>query len=113
MAKALRSKVGSSYTIDGRNLVLVPVYLRFIPVPEYGAWLAVQGILGDIDRQGTFEEEDFSCLFTIVSDKPGEQTNIQQARFFRRDRVMHKVRMKAAGLHVGRRSACVPYTRML
>ena len=45
-----------------------------------------RGVLADIDRMSSFTDSDFSCLLTVVSEKPGEQTNIQQAQMFRRDR---------------------------
>jgi outer membrane lipoprotein-sorting protein len=42
-------------------------------------------ILNDIDNLGNFEGEDFSCVYTIVSEKPGEEKSVTQARIFRRD----------------------------
>ena len=35
-----------------------------------------RGVLADIDRMSSFTDSDFSCLLTVVSEKPGEQTNI-------------------------------------
>jgi len=44
-----------------------------------------QKILTDIDNLGNFESGDFSCVYTIVSEKPGEEKSVTQARIFRRD----------------------------
>jgi outer membrane lipoprotein-sorting protein len=49
------------------------------PAEDFGA------VLGDIDRLSSFTDSDFSCQFTVVAEKPGEQPNIQQAQMFRRD----------------------------
>jgi len=42
-------------------------------------------ILTEIDDLGNFAGEDFSCVYTIVSEKPGEEKSVTQARIFRRD----------------------------
>ncbi len=42
-------------------------------------------MLKDIDNLGSFEDSDFSCVYTFVSEKPGEETEVTQARMFRRD----------------------------
>ncbi|HAK44951.1 MAG TPA: outer membrane lipoprotein-sorting protein [Spirochaeta sp.] len=42
-------------------------------------------ILIEIDKLGSFEDTDFSCVYTFVSEKPGEETEVTQARMFRRD----------------------------
>jgi hypothetical protein len=42
-------------------------------------------ILGDLDSFGNFDNSDFSCVWTIVSEKPGEENSIIKARMFRRD----------------------------
>jgi hypothetical protein len=44
-----------------------------------------RAVLADIDRMSSFADSDFSCQLTVVSEKPGEQPNIQQAQMFRRD----------------------------
>ncbi|MBT3272896.1 MAG: outer membrane lipoprotein-sorting protein [Spirochaetales bacterium] len=45
----------------------------------------LQQILLDVDALGNFSEKDFSCVYTIVSEKPGEEKSVTQARMFRRD----------------------------
>jgi len=42
-------------------------------------------ILSELDELGNFEGKDFSALYTIVSQKPGEKDSVTQIRIFRRD----------------------------
>ena len=42
-------------------------------------------ILEEIDRLGNFDDADFSAVYTLVSEKPGEEKSVTQARLFRRD----------------------------
>ena len=42
-------------------------------------------ILAELDQMANFQGKDFSCVYTIVSEKPGEQQSVTQARMFRRD----------------------------
>ncbi len=42
-------------------------------------------ILAELDRMANFHGRDFSCIYTIVSQKPGEDQSVTQARMFRRD----------------------------
>lgn len=42
-------------------------------------------MLTEIDELGNFEGTDFSAVYTIVSEKPGEEKSVTQARLFRRD----------------------------
>jgi len=42
-------------------------------------------MLEEIDKLGSFDDTDFSCVYTFVSEKPGEETEVTQARMFRRD----------------------------
>jgi outer membrane lipoprotein-sorting protein len=44
------------------------------------------GILHKLDEMQDFEKEDFSAVYSIVSQKPGEKPSETQARIFRRDR---------------------------
>lgn len=43
-------------------------------------------ILKQVDEIGNFENKDFSCNMTIVSDKPGEEQEIMESKLFRRDK---------------------------
>jgi outer membrane lipoprotein-sorting protein len=39
----------------------------------------------EIDELGNFDDRDFSCIYTMVSEKPGEDVSLTQVRLFRRD----------------------------
>lgn len=60
-------------------MALVAAGYGFSQQPNY------QQILEDIDNSATFEGTDFSCTYTIVSQKPEEGKDITKARIFRRD----------------------------
>ncbi|RKX74714.1 MAG: outer membrane lipoprotein-sorting protein [Spirochaetes bacterium] len=45
-----------------------------------------KAILKEIDNMNNFKESDFSATYTIVSEKPGEQTSVMKIQMFRRDR---------------------------
>ncbi|HAX37559.1 MAG: hypothetical protein A2087_09075 [Spirochaetes bacterium GWD1_61_31] len=47
----------------------------------------VTAILAELDQIDDFGNDDFSALYTIVSQKPGERDNVTQVRIFRRDRL--------------------------
>lgn len=42
-------------------------------------------ILKEIDEIGNFNDVDFSCVYTMVSEKPGEERSVTEALMFRRD----------------------------
>lgn len=44
-----------------------------------------KAILKEIDDLGDFGKQDFSALYTIVSEKPGETPSVIKVRVFRRD----------------------------
>lgn len=60
-------------------IILVGIWPVFAQTPNF------QQMLEDIDELGNFEDDDFSCVYTIVSEKPGEEKSVTQARLFRRD----------------------------
>lgn len=65
---------------------LVPVLL----VATIGIVAAVENpdfdrILSDIDDLANFGDADFSAVYTIISERPGEEREVTQARLFRRD----------------------------
>jgi len=69
-----------------RRCVPFLFFLILIPVICVSAEPDFQAMLREIDEIGNFGEEDFSCIYTIVSEKPGEEKEVTQARMFRRDR---------------------------
>ena len=64
-------------------LFLIPIFIPtfFLAAQE----LDVAAILRQIDASNSFQNEDFSAEYTIVSDKPGEERSIFKLRVFRRD----------------------------
>lgn len=45
----------------------------------------VNKILKDLDELGDFDKQDFSAVYTIVSQKPGEKDSVSSVQLFRRD----------------------------
>ena len=69
-----------------RSRCAVAVALLLVP------WLGVAAddldydeLLQAIDRSRSFETSDFSAVFTVVSEKPGEESSVLKTRMFRRD----------------------------
>ncbi len=58
--------------------VLAPVWVA-AEDPDFDA------ILREIDDLANFAESDFSAVYTIISERPGEEREVTQARLFRRD----------------------------
>lgn len=52
----------------------------------FGAEPDIAGIITEIDRMASFEDTDFSCTYTLVSEKPGQDPETFKVRLFRRDR---------------------------
>ncbi len=46
----------------------------------------VNKILKDLDELGDFDNQDFSAVYTIVSQKPGEKDSVSSIQLFRRDK---------------------------
>jgi outer membrane lipoprotein-sorting protein len=46
----------------------------------------VNKILKDLDELGDFDNQDFSAVYTIVSQKPGEKDSVSSVQLFRRDK---------------------------
>ena len=60
-------------------LLLVPVLGMAADETDYAA------VLRAIDRSRSFDATDFSAVFTVVSEKPDEETSVFKAQMFRRD----------------------------
>ena len=60
-------------------LLLVPVLASAADDTDYVA------VLRAIDRSRSFDTTDFSAVFTVVSEKPDEETSVFKAQMFRRD----------------------------
>jgi len=62
-------------------VMLLPFSAAAALTPEnYGA------ILKDIDNLQNFGDQDFTTIYSIVSEKPGEEREVLETRLFRRDR---------------------------
>lgn len=64
---------------------LVAALLAVSAVNVWAADLDVAGLLKKVDAINDFSGSDFSGLFTIVTEKPGEKQAVSQVRMFRRD----------------------------
>ncbi|MFZ2636795.1 MAG: outer membrane lipoprotein-sorting protein [Rectinemataceae bacterium] len=66
---------------------VLPVAAQDKSVPALSATDAARAtaILKELDSLDDFSGKDYSALYTIVSEKPGEKQNVSQARVYRRD----------------------------
>jgi outer membrane lipoprotein-sorting protein len=64
---------------------LLAVLFMFISINIYALETDIHTILVNIDTTRNFEDTDFSCVYTIVSEKEGEDMEVTQAKAFRRD----------------------------
>ena len=65
------------------------VSLLLMLTPALGSWTAepdLKAILRSVDEMSNFDAADFSATYTMVSEKPGEETSVFTIRMFRRDR---------------------------
>ncbi len=61
-------------------VMLLPFSAAALTPAGYGA------ILEDIDNLQNFGDRDFTTIYSIVSEKPGEEREVLETRLFRRDR---------------------------
>jgi outer membrane lipoprotein-sorting protein len=59
--------------------MLVAATTAFAQTPDFDAMLV------QIDERTTFGDGDFSAVYTIISERPGEEREVTEARLFRRD----------------------------
>lgn len=82
--RPVRSVAGGRYAV-AVLCVLATALLPALPAaasdtPDFDA------MLREIDSLGEFNDQDFSGVYTIVSQAPGQDDEVTQARLFRRDR---------------------------
>jgi outer membrane lipoprotein-sorting protein len=68
--------------------LLVASIAVILPFPVFAQTLSPAGaesVLKELDELGNFPGKDYTSLFTIVSEKPGEKQSVSQVRVFRRD----------------------------
>ncbi|MCX7775409.1 MAG: outer membrane lipoprotein-sorting protein [Spirochaetaceae bacterium] len=68
-----------------QTLTLICLLLAFAMSVQAQARPSPQEILRELDNLGNFSGKDFSAVFTIVTQKPGQKDTVTQARIFRRD----------------------------
>lgn len=68
-----------------RRNILLTVCLLFCITTAIFAVPDFEKLLEKIDNISTFEGKDFSCVYTMVSEKPGEDASVTKVRMFRRD----------------------------
>jgi len=69
-------------------LLLIAFFVFMLPGSIFAQTLSnaeAQKILVQLDDLGNFPGKDYTSLFTIVSEKPGEKQSVTQVRVFRRD----------------------------
>jgi outer membrane lipoprotein-sorting protein len=74
-----------AYGILGILLITLPFH-SFAQTTARPNHTELQAILRSIDEFGTFQSADFTADYTIVSQVPGEERSVFEARIFRRDR---------------------------
>ena len=69
-----------------KRLLILFLFSLILSLSAFGATPDFHAMLVEIDKTGNFDTTDFSCVYTIVSEKPGEEPSVTQARMFRRDK---------------------------
>ncbi len=59
--------------------------LAMIAAPGFAVSADFQAMLNEIDELTTFADGDFSAVYTIIAERPGQEREVTQARLFRRD----------------------------
>lgn len=65
--------------------ILIAGFMIFASASVFGQVPDTDRILAEIDELRNFDDTDFSCVYTIVSEKPGEERSVTEALMFRRD----------------------------
>ncbi|MFP4563164.1 MAG: outer membrane lipoprotein-sorting protein [Spirochaetia bacterium] len=65
--------------------LIAAAFIFVTAVPPLAAEPDFSRMLEEIDELGNFDDRDFSCVYTMVSEKPGEDVSLTQVRLFRRD----------------------------
>jgi outer membrane lipoprotein-sorting protein len=69
-----------------RTSIVALIALALAPLRGWAEEPDFSKILAEIDGMASFQNVDFTANITVVSEKPGEDAGVLQARFFRRDR---------------------------
>lgn len=65
--------------------LLVLFFVAVIATPGFAVSADFQAMLNEIDELTTFADGDFSAVYTIIAERPGQEREVTQARLFRRD----------------------------
>jgi outer membrane lipoprotein-sorting protein len=65
--------------------MIVLALLLAVAVPAFSQTPDFEQLLRNLDERTTFGDGDFSAVYTIISETPGEEREVTQARLFRRD----------------------------
>lgn len=85
--RQLRGKAGRP-SLPALMAILLLAATAIMPASAFAQALSIpeaNKILAELDDLGNFPGKDYSALFTIVSEKPGEKQSVTQVRIFRRD----------------------------
>jgi len=85
--RQLRGKIGRM-PLPALMAILLLAAMAIAPAAAFAQTLSIpeaNKILAELDDLGNFPGKDYSALFTIVSEKPGEKQSVTQVRIFRRD----------------------------
>ncbi len=64
---------------------LIMLTAAIIAAPGFAVSADFQAMLTEIDELTTFADGDFSAVYTIIAERPGQEREVTQARLFRRD----------------------------
>ena len=76
----------STRSLGPRPLLALAAALLLAPALAAAADTDYLAILRGIDQSRSFDDTDFSAVFTMASEKPDEETSVFKAQMFRRDR---------------------------
>ena len=68
-----------------KRLILLTVGLAVLGALAFAQTPDFDAMLVELDERTTFGDGDFSAVYTIISETPGEEREVTQARLFRRD----------------------------
>ncbi len=68
-----------------KKIVIIMILLPWLIFSAAAEELDTGAVLKQIDEMGNFTSKDFSCEYTMVSEKPGEERSVTEALMFRRD----------------------------
>jgi outer membrane lipoprotein-sorting protein len=71
--------------VNTKKILIFGLFIVVLAGPAFATDPDFDQILREVDELANFEDTDFSAIYTIISEKPGEEREVTQARLFRRD----------------------------